>query len=122
MTGTISEVIGSILGELTRNCEVDACAVVSRDGLLMRVSPQSILKAETFAAMTATMFGAADAMMSTLELGYTNRVICESNLVRLVVSHSGRRSLLIVMSARNSNLGLVLVEMDKAAKKVEALL
>ncbi|HIH45378.1 MAG TPA: hypothetical protein HA257_10030 [Candidatus Methanoperedenaceae archaeon] len=119
---TTTEMIGSILGELTRNCEVDACAVISRDGLLVRVNPQSILQAETFAAMTATMFGAADAMMSSFELGSTSRVICESNLARLVVSHSGHRSLLIAMAPKNSNLGLVLIEMDKAAKKVEALL
>ena len=70
MAGTPRELLREILMELNRSAGVYASALVSRDGLLVAsVMPEDV-DAEAFAAMTATMLGAAETAFSELKRGW----------------------------------------------------
>ena len=90
--------------------EIEASAIVSRDGLLIT---------EAFAAMTATMLGAAETVSSELGKGVPDRVIVESNAGKIVATGAGSKALLVVMTNPKATLGLVLFEINKAREKIK---
>jgi predicted regulator of Ras-like GTPase activity (Roadblock/LC7/MglB family) len=119
---TTVELLEAILHELKRAGEVEASAIVSRDGLLIASDIPRGVHAETFAAMTATMLGAAETATSELKKGVPERVIIESKDGKVIASGAGPKALLVVMTSPRAGLGLVLVEMAKATEKVKGLL
>jgi predicted regulator of Ras-like GTPase activity (Roadblock/LC7/MglB family) len=121
MTDTI-ELIDKILAELKKAGGVEACAAVSRDGLLIRSSLQKEKFAESFAAMSATMLGAAETASLELGNGVPNRVIVESSEGRLIAVGAGPKALLVVVVSKEAGLGLMLLELDKAAINLKELL
>jgi len=121
MTDTI-ELIDKLISELKKSGGVEACAAVSRDGLLIRSSMQKEQFAESFAAMSATMLGAAETASTELGKGVPNRVIVESTQGRLIAVGAGPKALLVVIVSPEAGLGLILLELDKTAKKLKELL
>ncbi len=121
MTDTI-ELIDKVLSDLKKSGGVEACAAVSRDGLLIRSIMQKEQFAESFAAMSATMLGAAETASTELRKGVPNRVIVESEQGRLIAVGAGNKALLVVIVSPETGLGLILLELDKAAKKLKELL
>lgn len=121
MTDTI-ELVDKVLADLKKSGGVEACAAVSRDGLLIRSSMQKEQFAESFAAMSATMLGAAETASTELGKGVPNRVIVESEMGRLIAVGAGNKALLVVIVSSETGLGLILLELDKAAKKLKELL
>ncbi len=121
MTTTV-ELLEAILHDLKRAGEVEASAVVSRDGLLIASDIPRGVHAETFAAMTATMLGAAETATSELKKGIAERVIVESKDGKVITCGAGPKALLVVMTSPRVGLGLVLVEMTKAIDKVKGLI
>jgi hypothetical protein len=119
---TTKEMLDTVLKELERAGGITASAVVSRDGLLMSSSLMGGVGAETFAAMSATMYGAAETAVSELKKGVPERVVIESKDSKLIASGAGPKALLVVMTEANVGLGLVLVNMGKAADKIKELL
>ncbi len=121
MTDTI-ELVDKLISELKKAGGVEACAAVSRDGLLIRSSMQKEQFAESFAAMSATMLGAAETASTELGKGVPNRVIVESAQGRLIAVGAGPKALLVVIVNAEAGLGLILLELDKTAKKLKELL
>lgn len=121
MTDTI-ELIDKVLTDLKRAGGVEACAAVSRDGLLIRSSLHKEQFAESFAAMSATMLGAAEIASTELGKGVPNRVIVESSEGRLIAVGAGHKALLVVIVSQEAGLGLILLELDKAALSLKELL
>jgi uncharacterized protein len=121
MTDTI-ELIDKILADLKKAGGVEACAAVSRDGLLIRSSLQREQFAESFAAMSATMLGAAETASIELGKGLPNRVIVESSVGRLIAVGAGPKALLVLIASQDAGLGLMLLELDKAAIALKELL
>jgi predicted regulator of Ras-like GTPase activity (Roadblock/LC7/MglB family) len=121
MTDTI-DLIDKLVSDLKKSGGVEACAAVSRDGLLIKSSLQKEQFAESFAAMSATMLGAAETASTELGKGVPNRVIVESTEGRLIAVGAGPKALLVVIVNSGAGLGLILLELDKAAKKLKELL
>ncbi len=121
MTDAI-ELVDKVLADLKKSGGVEACAAVSRDGLLIRSNMQKEQFAESFAAMSATMLGAAETASTELGKGVPNRVIVESEMGRLIAVGAGNKALLVVIVSSETGLGLILLELDKAAKKLKELL
>lgn len=119
---TTKEMMDQVLTELKNVGDVEAAAVVSRDGLLMAGSVASDIRAETFAAMSATMLGAAETAISELNKGVPERVVVETASGKIVATGAGPKALLVMMVKADAGLGLVLLEMDRAAGKIKEIL
>jgi predicted regulator of Ras-like GTPase activity (Roadblock/LC7/MglB family) len=72
--------------------------------------------------MLATMLGAAETATTQLKKGVPNRVIVESDSGKLVVVGAGPKALLIVLTSPDTGLGLILLELEKSAKKLKEIL
>ncbi|UZE92339.1 MAG: roadblock/LC7 domain-containing protein [Methanosarcinales archaeon] len=119
---TIVGMLEKVLTDLRRTGDIEASAIVSRDGLLMASDIAEGIHAETFAAMSATMLGAAETAISELNKGIPDRVIVESKKGKVITTGAGPKALLVVMTPPEAGLGLILVEMEKAADKAKKLL
>jgi hypothetical protein len=119
---TIREMLEEVLKDLETTGDIEASAVISRDGLLMASAIPASFYAETFAAMSATMLGAAETAISELGRGMPERVIAESDKTKIIACGAGEKALLVAMTRPEAKLGLILVEMEKAAEKVKGLL
>ncbi len=111
-----------ILKGLSAIGEIDGSAIVTRDGLLISSDLPRDIDAETFAAMSATMIGAAETAVGELKKGTVERVIAEGKEVKLITKGAGTSAVLVSMVRPDANLGLVLVEMGKASEKIEAVM
>ncbi|MBN2488383.1 MAG: roadblock/LC7 domain-containing protein [Methanosarcinaceae archaeon] len=122
MTSMI-EMLNKVLVDLKKVGGVEASVVASRDGLLIASNIQSYgARAETFAAMSATMLGAAETATTELGKGVPDRVIVETEHGKLIATGAGSKALLIVLTDPDAGLGLILVELEKAAEKVKNIL
>jgi hypothetical protein len=119
---TPTEMLEKVLTELKRTGDMEASAIVSRDGLLMASDIPESVHAETFAAMSATILGAAETAIGELKKGVPDRVIIESKKEKVITMGAGPKALLVVMTSPGAGLGLVLIGMEKAADKVRGLL
>ena len=115
---TTKEMLEKVLHDLKSTGDVEASAVVSRDGLLMASDIPQNIHGETFAAMSATMLGAAETAIGELKKGGVNRVIVESKQAKILASGSGKKALLVIMTRPEAGLGLILIEMEKACEKI----
>ncbi len=119
---TTKQMLEKVLNDLKKAGDIDGSAIITRDGLLIASDVDSSIHAETFAAMSATMLGAAETATSELKKGAPDRVIVESKDGKIIAGGAGEKALLVVMTSTEAGLGLILVEMNKAAEKIEKVL
>lgn len=119
---TTIEMLEKVLKEINNVGGVEASAVASRDGLLICSTISKKQHAETFVAMSATMVGAAETATMELGKGIPDRIIVESKNGRIMGTGAGQKALLLVMTRPDAGLGLVLIEMEKAAQQIREIL
>jgi len=108
-----------ILKKLTRIGYIEGSAIVTVDGLMIASDLSKDLDSETMAAMSASMFGAAETAISGLSGGGIERVIAEGNQTKLITTGAGQNAGLASMVNKKANLGLILVEMKRTAHMIE---
>lgn len=118
---TLQDELRKVLEELGGH-GISPSVIVSRDGLLMSVFSPTPERMEAFAAMSATMLGAAETASRELKKGQPERVIVESKGCRLIVQGAGSKAVIAGMVRQDSNLGMALLSMDRAAEKVKGLI
>lgn len=119
---TTSDLLNEILSNLKNLGTIEACAIASRDGLLMISDIQEEVMGDTFAAMSATMLGAAETATMELNKGVPERVIVETKNGKLICMGSGPKALIVVLTEPDAGLGLILVELEKAAAKIKEII
>lgn len=111
------EMIDKVMNELNTTKGIEVAAVLSRDGLL--ISSTLTRNIDTFAAMSATMFGAAEIAGKELGKGNLNRIIVETKFGKLIAAGAGTKALLVVMARNDSTLGQILLEVSRASEKIK---
>ena len=119
---SLQNLIETTLHQLKKIGSVDASAVITRDGLLVASDISSGVDAEIFAAMSASMVGAAETAMIEVKAGNPDRVIVESETAKLISLGAGEKALLIVLTKHDAPLGLVLLRMGETARKISSLM
>ena len=118
----LTERLEEVLLDLKKVDGIESAAIATRDGLLIAANTLPGTHPEAFAAMSATMFGAAETVTNSIKKGFVNRVIVESEDCRMVAIGSGSKSLVVVLTAANSSLGLILIELEKGARRIDEIL
>ena len=76
---------------------------------------------ETFAAYGAATFNRADETMEELSSENIDMLLYESKNYMVVTMRAGTDALLIALTGKNVQIGLVLLNMQKAALKIKEL-
>lgn len=75
---TKRENLSDLLAGLRKVADVQGFAIVSRDGLMVAADLSKGVDEETFAAMSAAMYGAADTAMSELKRGQLKEILARA--------------------------------------------
>jgi predicted regulator of Ras-like GTPase activity (Roadblock/LC7/MglB family) len=116
------EELTDLLKELENVGDIEGAAITTRDGLLVASRLPRDVNAETFAAMSATMFGAAETAVSELRKDTVKRVISEAEDCKLVAVDAGPTATLVALVRPEANLGLVLMEIIRIANATKDLM
>ncbi len=101
---------------------VRGAAIVRRDGLLIVSNLPNEVDSDQLAAMTASTLGSGETASETLNIGDVNQVTIESEEGKLISTGAGEEGILTVLTDADINMGLVLVEMGKAADSIKRVL
>ncbi len=110
-----------VLKELEKIGDIIGSAIVRRDGLLIASGLPSEVNARAVAAMAAAIVGTSETSTKELEIGEFQQVVVNASEGQYVVIGAGEEAILIALLRKNANIGLILLEMEKAAKKIEKL-
>ena len=114
--------LDEVIRSLTAVSDIRAAAVVRRDGLIITHSLPEGVDPRTTAAMTAAIVGTSE--MATVQLGQGRfeQALIESEGGKLVSTGAGDQALVIALAYKDANLGLVLMALQKASRKVDEIL
>jgi predicted regulator of Ras-like GTPase activity (Roadblock/LC7/MglB family) len=97
-------------------------AVVNRNGLLIASRLPRDIDDRKFCAMAATMFGAIETAVATLGSNFVNNLTVEFNDFQLIIMGIDEQAILVSLININTNLGLILIEIEETIKNVKNLI
>ena len=111
--------VGAVIKDLKGRIGAVACALVSRDGLVLYADVPAGVYTETFAIMCATILGAAATANTELNRSPPERIIIEGADSKTVVVGSGKKALLVAVVDQNQDTKKVLDEVLKVSEMVK---
>ncbi len=113
----------TILSEVESNVkEIQAAAVVSVEGLPIASKLPDNYEDTIIAAMTAAMLSLGDKIAINLDRGSLEKIMIEGAHGVVVSMSAGPNAVLTISASKDAKLGLLFMEMEKAAKKIAEIL
>jgi len=115
----ISDMLKSVLNELNgSSADIEASAIISMDGLMMAsLMPQGIDE-DRMGAMSAAMLSLGDRTAQELARGTLEQVLIRGSNGYVVMTGAGPESVLTVLAKPNAKLGLIFLDVKRAAQNV----
>lgn len=112
-----------ILRTLTTNTpDVEAGAVVSSDGLAIASALPQGTDDDAYAAMSAALLGLGERISSELKRGDLETVLVRGDAGYVFLSRCGPEAVLTVLATRQAKLGLLFLDVQRAARELAPLL
>ncbi|MGB2895213.1 MAG: roadblock/LC7 domain-containing protein [Anaerolineales bacterium] len=105
-----------------RTPDVEASAVVSIDGLTLAASLPSTVEEDRVSAMSAAMLSLGERIAGELGRGSLDEVYIHGDDGYVLLTSIGMGAVLTVLARKQSKLGLVFLEMRRAAEDLEKLI
>lgn len=100
--------------------DIIASAVVTADGLSLASSLPSDVEEERIAAMSAAMLSLGERIASELQRGTLEEVYIRGEQGMVLLTAVGRDAVLTALSRNDARLGLLFLEMRRAAADLQA--
>ncbi len=118
-----SEAIAAILADLNGSSgDIEASAVVSRDGLMMASLLPGNVEEDRVAAMSAALLALGERTARELERGVLDQMLIHGKEGYVIMRDAGPEAVLTVLTKKEAKLGLVFLDVSRAAKELEKLL
>ena len=99
--------------------EIEASAVVSVDGLTMASALPADVEEDRVAAMSAAMLSLGERISSELGRGMLEQVYIRGDSGFVILTSIGEEAVLTALARENAKLGLIFLEMRRAAEDLE---
>ena len=120
MTRTRTELMVSRLREMqAASPDIEASAVVSVDGLIMASALPAEVEEDRVSAMSAAMLSLGERISTELGRGSLEQVFIRGNNGYVILSAVGEEAVLTVLAREGAKLGLIFLEMRRAAEHLE---
>ncbi|MBL1259776.1 MAG: roadblock/LC7 domain-containing protein [Thiotrichaceae bacterium] len=117
-----ADILNSILSELNgSSAEIEASAILSTDGLMMASMLPAGMDEDRVGAMAAAMLSLGDRTSEELERGRLEQVLIKGEKGYVLMTHAGDESVLSVLAKPSARLGLILLDVKRAAESIEKL-
>lgn len=118
-----SDMLKSVLIELNgTSADIEASGVISTDGLMMASALPAGFDEDRVGAMSAAMLSLGDRTSQELERGSLEQVLIKGDAGYVLMSHAGEEAVLTVLAKPNAKLGLIFLDVKRAAATIEELL
>ena len=120
MTRSRTELMVARLREMqAASPDIEASAVVSVDGLIMASALPADVEEDRVSAMSAAMLSLGERIATELGRGSLEQVYIRGNMGYVLVTAVGQEAVLTALARENAKLGLVFLEMRRAAEYLE---
>jgi predicted regulator of Ras-like GTPase activity (Roadblock/LC7/MglB family) len=102
--------------------DVEASAVVSVDGLIIASALPADVEEDRVSAMSAAMLSLGERIAGELRRGLLDQVYIKGDNGYIILTSVGEEAVLTVMARRGAKLGLIFLDMRRAAKDLADLL
>ena len=101
--------------------DIEASAIVSVDGLIMASALPANVEEDRVSAMSAAMLSLGERIASELGRGGLEQVYIKGNAGFIVLTSIGAEAVLTVLAHQDAKLGLIFLEMRRAAEDLVKL-
>ncbi len=113
----------SVLTELNgTSADIEASGVISTDGLMMAAVLPTGLDEDRVGAMSAAMLSLGDRTAQELNRGSLEQVLIKGDNGYVLMTYAGDEAVLTVMAKPNAKLGLIFLDVKRAAQSITELL
>jgi len=102
--------------------DVEASAVVSVDGLIMASALPAAVEEDRVSAMSAAMLSLGERIAGELRRGVLTQVYVKGNHGYVLLTAVGQEAVLTVLAREGAKLGLIFLDMRRAAEDLSVLL
>lgn len=118
-----ADMMNSILSDLNgASADIDASAVISTDGLIMASQLSSGMDEDRVGAMSAAMLSLGERTSAELARGELEQVLVKGSNGYVVMTHAGQDAVVTVVTKKNAKLGLIFLDVNRAAENIAKLL
>ncbi|MBE2287782.1 MAG: roadblock/LC7 domain-containing protein [Prosthecobacter sp.] len=123
MAANKSDALKTILNTLSSSSgDIEASAVVSSDGLMIASNFPAGLDEDRVAAMSAALLAMGERSASELERGGLEQIFIKGEKGNLVMMAAGPEGVLTTLTTQGAKLGLVFLDMKRAAKEIARII
>jgi len=102
--------------------DVEASAIVSVDGLIIASALPANVEEDRVSAMSAAMLSLGERIAGELGRGLLNQVYVRGNQGYVLLTAVGQEAVLTVLAREEAKLGLIFLDMRRAAEDLSGLL
>ena len=118
-----ADMLTSVLTELNgTSADIEASGVISTDGLMMASVLPANLDEDRVGAMSAAMLSLGDRTAQELNRGSLEQVLIKGDNGYVLMTYAGDEAVLTVMAKPNAKLGLIFLDVKRAAESITELL
>ncbi len=118
-----SDMLNSILSDLNGStADIEASAVLSTDGLIMASLLPASMDEDRVGAMSAAMLSLGDRTAQELARGELEQVLVKGDSGYILMTHAGSEAVVTVLAKPNARLGLIFLDVKRAAESIGKLL
>lgn len=118
-----AELLTSVLTELNgTSADIEASGVISTDGLMMASVLPSGMDEDRVGAMSAAMLSLGDRTAQELNRGNLEQVLIKGRHGYVLMTYAGEEAVLTVLAKPNAKLGLIFLDVKRAAESIADML
>ena len=117
------DMLASVLSDLNgTSADIEASAVMSTDGLIMAALLPAKLDEDRVGAMSAAMLSIGDRTAQELARGNLEQVLIKGSNGYVLMTHAGKEAVVSVMAKPTAKLGLIFLDVRRAAEAISKLI
>ncbi len=117
------EMLSSILSELNgTSADIEASAIISIDGLMIAAMLPQGMDEDRVGAMSAAMLSLGDRTSDELGSGELEQVLIKGDTGFVLMIHAGKDAVVTVLAKPKAKLGLIFLDVKRAAENIEQIL
>ncbi|MEN8177390.1 MAG: roadblock/LC7 domain-containing protein [Pseudomonadota bacterium] len=117
-----ADMLNSILNELNgTSADIEASGVISTDGLMMASQMPAELDEDRIGAMSAAMLSLGDRTAQELSRGSLEQVLIKGENGYVLMTGAGDEAVVTVMAKPKAKLGLIFLDVKRAAENITKL-
>ncbi len=104
------------------SADIEGCAVVSEDGLIIASSLQQSMEEDHVAAMSAVMLSMGNRIVRELQRGDLEQLFVKGKEGYVIMANAGPHAMLVAITRQEAKLGLIFLDVSRTAKALAEIL